>query len=508
MESRLLRVPPLCTWSFAIGTVFCLVIGYVGSGEPLRRDRIRSRTSQGWFTGLIMAPRATGLWPPAIFIQESPLREGELNGQALQQLAGQGFAAFAYRSSRSAPRAVADIMKDCPGAVAAGARTMKALYVIEHPDETERLREVFRQEGLISVCVVCVVDHWPAGSGPPGPGRIEAGPATQPGDRGHLRGKLVVVRGEEWTSEDEGRLQMFHRSFGERAVELQLLHYGGLARGGDHIALYRRIGELGARSLDLPGRPAAGNPSPSMDRAQWSHLGWGFLALLGATCLLRAARLGLVRSTASVWGAVAVLTLVASAGVGVVCTVVSDTAVGEWSSGAAGMFLIDADERADWNWLLSEGRMPPPRVSLLVEQTKLARRALKALYGHLEPELYRRYLLSASLGGDLETDWRWRRLLWDSLVQHMRAAESPEVGAQIVRRVISERMSLSDGTHPSVYAMWTEGAVARDELPRLHLAALRAVGIASRVNPAGQMEIWARDGWVVTPEVNLRLKEL
>ncbi len=84
------------------------------------------------------------------------------------------------------------------------------------------------------------------------------------------------------------------------------------------------------------------------------------------------------------------------------------------------------------------------------------------------------------------------------MVNHL---NSPEAAAQIVVRSLRERVGISPAfsADVGVLTIWREGFTNEKGFDRIYVAALRAVGIAARLNGEARAELWNGKDWEPAP---------
>ncbi len=93
-----------------------------------------------------------------------------------------------------------------------------------------------------------------------------------------------------------------------------------------------------------------------------------------------------------------------------------------------------------------------------------------------------------------------RRLLWETFYPLTRMESDPASSAQVVIRLLRERVSLvtSLPRKPTIKVNWEAGMADERGFEHIYVAALRSVGIPARLNPNGQVDVW-NYGWMLAP---------
>jgi len=141
-----------------------------------------------------------------------------------------------------------------------------------------------------------------------------------------------------------------------------------------------------------------------------------------------------------------------------------------------------------------------PTTGDLLEHAELTNYRGRFLYGDLDDDFWRRYVMSPLIAGD-STRIDWRRPLWESFYPRVRKEDSPMDAAIIVCRFLRERVSIVSDFQETqgVHASWFSRRANSADWERLYVAALRSGGIAARLNRTGDAEIWDGDEWLSAP---------
>jgi hypothetical protein len=163
--------------------------------------------------------------------------------------------------------------------------------------------------------------------------------------------------------------------------------------------------------------------------------------------------------------------------------------------------LVKPHLKADFQWLANQPIWRGQRISTLVTHLDLAALQRKSFYPDLDDATYRRFVLSPIISGDDSGELVWRRQLWEDFYLHVRNETTPEAAARIVVRLLRQRMSIdSKSKHPTgVRTTWECAITDEPGFERIYVAALRSVGIASKLSEAGLAEFWTGMNWQQAP---------
>jgi hypothetical protein len=92
-------------------------------------------------------------------------------------------------------------------------------------------------------------------------------------------------------------------------------------------------------------------------------------------------------------------------------------------------------------------------------------------------------------------------VLWEAFYPRIRRETNPERAAEIVARFLRERMTVRESVNAemTIPEAWASGLTDAKDIKQLHVAALRAVGIAARIGGEGAVEMWKGGGWQAAP---------
>jgi hypothetical protein len=153
------------------------------------------------------------------------------------------------------------------------------------------------------------------------------------------------------------------------------------------------------------------------------------------------------------------------------------------------------------DWLIRQPGWRDHRIAALLDNLELADLQRKSFYAHLEEDLYRGFVLSTDIAGDMAADPGWRRQLWENFYPRVRKERDPFAAAQLVIRFLRERVSLAP-VQPGPAgpkSAWEQGLTDFAGFETIYTAALRSIGVAARLNAAGMAEFWTGANWAPAP---------
>jgi hypothetical protein len=176
-------------------------------------------------------------------------------------------------------------------------------------------------------------------------------------------------------------------------------------------------------------------------------------------------------------------------------------AVSEGTLAVARRFLVQPQEREEFEYLVARPCWSGQRLGTLLEHAHLARYNRGLVNWMLEDADYREFVLSPVIEPGAAENLRWRRMLWESLYPRVRKEQDPAVAAETVVRHLRERVTMAGGDDwPSDIAKtWRRQITNRRGFERLTIAGLRAVGIAARLDSNEQAEMFAGGRWQPAP---------
>ncbi len=177
--------------------------------------------------------------------------------------------------------------------------------------------------------------------------------------------------------------------------------------------------------------------------------------------------------------------------------------VNDWTLTAARDWLVRAQLKEDFDFLADNWRRQwdQDQVAALLDNVKLSHLQCGQFYSNLDKSIYQNYILSPEIDVLPLPESEWRRTLWEYLYPMVNHLNSPEAAAQIVVRSLRERVGISPAfsADVGVLTIWREGFTNEKGFDRIYVAALRAVGIAARLNGEARAELWNGKDWEPAP---------
>ncbi|HTY87529.1 MAG TPA: hypothetical protein VMB80_08700 [Candidatus Acidoferrum sp.] len=166
-------------------------------------------------------------------------------------------------------------------------------------------------------------------------------------------------------------------------------------------------------------------------------------------------------------------------------------------------YLIEARLRNDFDYLIQHSFSPGRPLAPWLMHLELADLQRHQFYPNLDDATFREYVLSPETAVLPLPEVNWRRTLWENFCPRIRHETDPIEAAQIVVRFLRERVGIdpSYDYRVGVETIWTEQMTDDAGFERIYVATLRSVGIAARLNDAGQAELLEGNQWQVAPRV-------
>jgi len=163
--------------------------------------------------------------------------------------------------------------------------------------------------------------------------------------------------------------------------------------------------------------------------------------------------------------------------------------------------LVPAKEAADFEFLAAQPVWRGKRLETLLEHVELAHYNRELINWKLDDAAYQEYVLSAQIDPAADGDLGWRRPLWENFYPRIRREQSPEAAAEIVVRFLRERVTIAQGNNlpATVAEIWQRHIANERGFEAVYVAALRSVGVPSRLSPQGHAEFWTGPGWQAAP---------
>jgi hypothetical protein len=224
--------------------------------------------------------------------------------------------------------------------------------------------------------------------------------------------------------------------------------------------------------------------------------------------------------------------------------------IGDRTLSIARKHLVQAGEMSDFEYLAAAPVWRGQPLKTLLEHVKLAHYNRELVNWKLDDQMYREFVLSpiiaearpeaagspagslpgvlAGAGNGGETPptpaagtvgLRWRRVLWENFYPRVRREQSPEAAAEIVVRFLRERVTVVEESRKQkvesrnqeegagdrwrvaggVAGIWERQITDERGFEVVYVAALRSVGVPSRLGSQGWAELWTGSAWQPAP---------
>lgn len=163
--------------------------------------------------------------------------------------------------------------------------------------------------------------------------------------------------------------------------------------------------------------------------------------------------------------------------------------------------LVERHLRNDFDYLVHNTFSESQSLEPLLTHLKLADMQRRQFYSNLDGFVFQMYVLSPKIATLPLEEFKWRRQLWEHFYPRVRRESVPMEGAQIVVRLLRERVGIDPGYdyRVGVETIWTQQMTDETGFERIYVAALRSVGVASRIGESGQVELFDGNDWQMAP---------
>jgi len=343
---------------------------------------------------------------------------------------------------------------------------------------------------------------------PPGEGESSSRPRP-PAFKG--LSKVLILHGDQdnvFPLADAERTAAVFRTNGIR-VDLNLLTGHGHNPGPNRELVFRAIGEYCLTHLNGPGALARYRSIAAWRddvKPLWAYSVPAMLWI--AACLLSNQWRQLRAQSGSKltrWEIVlrGFATILATLALGLTAfhLITPQLGVSNKTLAAARGYLIQPNQRHDFDFLVAESVWAGQRLKTLLAHVELANYNRELVNWKLDDQIYRAFVLSPQIGAAFEEELNWRRPLWESCYPRVRRAQSLEAAAEIVVRHLRERVTIAKGENlpPGVESIWRRQLTDARGFELLYVAALRSTGIPARLDSQARVEFWAETGWKPAP---------
>jgi dienelactone hydrolase len=175
--------------------------------------------------------------------------------------------------------------------------------------------------------------------------------------------------------------------------------------------------------------------------------------------------------------------------------------VSDTTSAIARRFLVQPKERAGFEYLATQPIWRGQKLKTLLEHVRLARYNRDLVNWQADDKMYQNFVLSPVITGNPDEQLNWRRPLWEEFYPRIRHENSPEDAAKIVVRHLRERVTIATAPNlpHDVPAIWLNQITDEAGFEIICVAALRSVGVPSRLGLQHQAEFWNGGKWQMAP---------
>jgi dienelactone hydrolase len=176
-------------------------------------------------------------------------------------------------------------------------------------------------------------------------------------------------------------------------------------------------------------------------------------------------------------------------------------AIAERTLAIARQHLIQPKEAADFDFLAANPGWRGKRLRTLLEHVELANYNRELIDWKLDDRFYRDFVLTPQIDAAADGQLDWRRPLWESFYPRIRKQPTPDAAAEIVARYLRERVTVAEGNNwpQTIAAIWQRQVSDACGFEAVYVAAMRAVGVPSRLNAQHRAEYWSGSNWRPAP---------
>jgi hypothetical protein len=163
--------------------------------------------------------------------------------------------------------------------------------------------------------------------------------------------------------------------------------------------------------------------------------------------------------------------------------------------------LVSPKAGRDFEFLAAKPCWFGKRLKALLEHVELANYNRELINWKLDEQMYQQFVLSPGIDPVSDGNLSWRRPLWENFYPRIRKEQGPEAAAEIVVRFLRERMTIAEGSDlpAAVAEIWQRQITSERGFEAVYVAALRSVGVPSRLGAQGRAEFWTGSAWQAAP---------
>jgi O-antigen ligase len=168
-------------------------------------------------------------------------------------------------------------------------------------------------------------------------------------------------------------------------------------------------------------------------------------------------------------------------------------------------YLVQPKERADFEALAAQTIWHGQKLQVLLDHVELANYNRELINWQLDDTIYRNFVLSPVITGNVDAQFDWRRILWEEFYPRIRHESSPENAATIVARHLRERVTIADVPNlpQDAPTIWLRQITNAKGFQNIYVAALRSVGVPARLGEKGQAEFFDGSRWRIAPRAEV-----
>jgi O-antigen ligase len=184
-----------------------------------------------------------------------------------------------------------------------------------------------------------------------------------------------------------------------------------------------------------------------------------------------------------------------------VCVVTPFLSVSTGTLAIARKWLVPPTAINDLDILAADPTLRGKPLGTLLQHASLARYTRELVPWRLDDSIYRQYVLAPRIDPLYDGDVNWRRTLWDFYFPVIHKESDPSVAAVVTLRILRQQMSNGHADPQALDNMWRQRLADPKGFAALSVAALRSVGIPTRLNSSGQAEMFSNGEWRVCGEL-------
>ncbi len=163
--------------------------------------------------------------------------------------------------------------------------------------------------------------------------------------------------------------------------------------------------------------------------------------------------------------------------------------------------LVQGKELSDFDFLAANPVWRGKPLKTLLEHVELANYNRELINWKLDEQVYREFVLSPQIDPAADGELNWRRPLWENFYPRIRKEQDQAAAAEIVARFLRERVTIvpRDGLPSAVAEIWQRQITNERGFEVVYVAALRSVGVPSRLGAEGRAVFWSGSAWQAAP---------